>query len=152
MSQRKCPNCQAPMPPSAKFCGKCGIKLQKRARKSKKMDETRIIAILSLYGTSELIEVTKESEYSKLIGTRTLQNFELKPEKIRKKYTDEQLKQIIEFARKYNYHPGSYAAITRACMDEDLNECVISGLILTEEELRYARMPRGLIKDGKTGN
>ncbi|MEM5854875.1 MAG: hypothetical protein QW472_00950 [Candidatus Aenigmatarchaeota archaeon] len=110
----------------------------------KKLSEKEIEKILRKYDTSNLMNIKTVKDYSNMLGTSTLKNLNLGSKKIEKEYTPEQLKQIIQYARENKYHPASYAAIVRACMDNDLERCSIPGLELTEEELKYAKMPRGL--------
>jgi len=110
---------------------------------SKKLSEEEMEEILAKYNTEKLMEVTKESDFLKLAGTITLYIFDFAPEDIEKIYSLDERKQIIEYARKMGYHPASYAAIAKACLDENWNPLIP----LTEEELKYAIMPRGLEKD-----
>ena len=110
---------------------------------SKKLSEEEMEEILAKYNTEKLMEVTKESDFLKLAGTITLYIFDFAPEDIEKIYSLDERKQIIEYARKMGYHPARYAAIAKACLDENWNPLIP----LTEEELKYAIMPRGLEKD-----
>jgi tetrahydromethanopterin S-methyltransferase subunit G len=110
---------------------------------SKKLSEEEMEEILAKYNTEKLMEVTKESDFLKLAGTITFYIFDITSEDIKKIYSLDERKQIIEYARKMGYHPARYAAIAKACLDENWNPLIP----LTEEELKYAIMPRGLEKD-----
>jgi archaellum component FlaC len=110
---------------------------------SKKLSEEEMEEILAKYDTEELMGITKESEYLKLAGTRTSYIFNIASADIEEIYSLDERKQIIEYARRRGYHPARYAAIAKACLDRNWNPLIP----LTEEELKYATMPRSLEKD-----